>query len=541
LAFGTIALYIGHPYEDAYIVFKYIDNFASGRGIVYYPGGPHTEGFVDFLWVMVLSALVKIGFDVAFAAVFCTALAAGAVAAIYARWKTPDTRFPLYALFLSAVLFSRAALAGYGGFASMVFSAITLALYACVVEGSFSSLMAIPWLGLMAALLRADGVVIATGFTGVGAFLAWRSNAAKSFFGHVFAVTVLAVVYYICRFSYFGLALPLPLYVKKTGFLWERLSFNLKWLFSPYGAAIPVLWLFGMRRPLRDALKEQWKRMCLGFIPIAMYFAALSFAMQAQNVHRRFQSPIMIVLIFACFLAVCHLQSDRFKRHRLVIIAYVLFLTVQGMMLLADFYQRRGDYGYLNTFSALLSRRLPLDKTMVITEAGCLAYWNRGKVVDLVGLNDPYAATHDDTTEYLEQLNPDILMWDHHRTMYGVKKEGDPNVKKFDSQMIRGIVQPRYEPYLLGERVSGAKLYKAAMAPMVMSRYFFRHENEYELYGVFYWGNYQNYYAIRKNLEVKKQILDDLAKTTDGYHLSYAQIKGFWPFQPLDSLLKETS
>src|SRR4051794_20721879 len=67
LGLGLSVLYVSHPHEDAYILFKYVRNFTSGLGIVFNAGGPHAEGATDFLWFALLSAFTWIGFDVAVA------------------------------------------------------------------------------------------------------------------------------------------------------------------------------------------------------------------------------------------------------------------------------------------------------------------------------------------------------------------------------------------------------------------------------------------------------------------------------------------
>lgn len=41
--------------DDANIFFVYARNLATGKGIVFYPGGEHVEGFTSFLWLLVTS------------------------------------------------------------------------------------------------------------------------------------------------------------------------------------------------------------------------------------------------------------------------------------------------------------------------------------------------------------------------------------------------------------------------------------------------------------------------------------------------------
>ena len=64
LIFNFILISNGHFHEDAYILFIYVENFVNGNGITYYSDGPHIEGATDFLWLMLLIFLVKLGLNV---------------------------------------------------------------------------------------------------------------------------------------------------------------------------------------------------------------------------------------------------------------------------------------------------------------------------------------------------------------------------------------------------------------------------------------------------------------------------------------------
>ena len=58
---GTLALAFWHARvyqfltDDAYISFRYADNFARGDGLVFNPGGERVEGYTNFLWVLLLA------------------------------------------------------------------------------------------------------------------------------------------------------------------------------------------------------------------------------------------------------------------------------------------------------------------------------------------------------------------------------------------------------------------------------------------------------------------------------------------------------
>src|SRR5262245_8461395 len=47
--------------DDTFISFRFAENFAAGRGLVFNPG-EQVEGYSNFLWTLILGALAKLGF-----------------------------------------------------------------------------------------------------------------------------------------------------------------------------------------------------------------------------------------------------------------------------------------------------------------------------------------------------------------------------------------------------------------------------------------------------------------------------------------------
>ena len=87
---GIAYLDVRHPHEDAYILFRYVNNLVTGEGISFNPGGPPTEGATDLLWMILLSGLVRLGVDVARAAVLLNAAGCGLLAWVVVRvWLLP--------------------------------------------------------------------------------------------------------------------------------------------------------------------------------------------------------------------------------------------------------------------------------------------------------------------------------------------------------------------------------------------------------------------------------------------------------------------
>src|SRR5256885_13714278 len=43
------------PFDDTFISFRYAEHLAAGHGLVWNIGGPHTEGYTNFLFVLLLA------------------------------------------------------------------------------------------------------------------------------------------------------------------------------------------------------------------------------------------------------------------------------------------------------------------------------------------------------------------------------------------------------------------------------------------------------------------------------------------------------
>lgn len=56
-------LRMSFPFDDAYITFRYAENLAKGYGIVWNIGGPHTEGYTNFLLVFILAPFAFLNAD----------------------------------------------------------------------------------------------------------------------------------------------------------------------------------------------------------------------------------------------------------------------------------------------------------------------------------------------------------------------------------------------------------------------------------------------------------------------------------------------
>ena len=58
LFFIFVAWFWSYSIDDAFVTFRYAENFVNGHGFVFNPGDAPVEGYSNFLWLLILSGAV---------------------------------------------------------------------------------------------------------------------------------------------------------------------------------------------------------------------------------------------------------------------------------------------------------------------------------------------------------------------------------------------------------------------------------------------------------------------------------------------------
>lgn len=518
-AFNLALLHNGHFHEDAYILFTYVENVLNGHGVSYYPGGPPTEGATDFLWMWLLVLLGSTGIDVGIAAVALNSLGVALIVLVFAYdWlKAPLVSGwfrAILAPFLFLWLFSEALEAALGGFSVYLYMALVLLGYVSVSKPQL--ILFTPYLGIVIALFRPDGVIIGAGFTILGFFIAHARDCLRPYLiGCVIAV-VIGVVYFVARYSYFGYLLPLPLYVKSSTEGLVGLHENLSWLKQHRVFLYPLLLLGALyyRQSLRYLTLAT---------PVVLFFAILSVASQTQNVGYRFQGPIFILVYYVLLMllleAACRPAHARLKAVLIVIILPFFIGDAQRNYVKA--HASITNSNYINTFPLALRNLLPEDYIFALTEAGRLAYWNRSgnEIVDIVGLNNAYVARHPVTVDYLAELSPDIIMYHTDSALVVPAYEAGERPKAM-------LFAHGQAPHLIQGWSSGDR--KLGGSVVALTGYLQCFADQYDIFLVDYQedGSYLHVYGLKKTLGLRSIMAAALEASFDpSFQLSYMAMK----------------
>src|SRR5260221_6989417 len=547
---AVLFLYRSHPQDDAYILFGYVRRFVAGEGIVFYPGGPHAEGATDFLWFAALSLLHRLGLDIALSACLLNAAAGallgGLLAGAIARSSASTTHRVLLLGLLAPAALAGGAIAAAIGFGSLFFSAAAawaLVLAVEAIEGGAraeSAILAIPYVGLLLALIRPDGVVLGAAFVLVGAVSARRESCTRPFARRVLLVAALGAAYFAWRWSYFGLPLPLPLYVKGhaaressgTAMLAGAGSVG-GWFLHPSGGW-PLLLALVLVLAIGGGENRGPRLSPLGIAaaPFLAHLAVLSFARQSQNAALRFEAPAQTALL--CLLAIGAVRAMEIRGSSAMrCLVAVLALAggavgvVAGVKMLATYERLRT---YVDVFGPRLGAILePGDRVALGDQAGRIPYWTSARMFDLVGLNTERTALAPPDGAYLASLDPDVFL------LY-------TGANTFDLPAMSGDVVPlRVEDLSKSVRPEFRRMYEHGIAQYgstsipdnacnVIAAKFLADSDRYDLYAVKYMASYKHVYALKRGFPRAPEILDALrASAKPEAYRSYAQVVGL-PF-----------
>lgn len=206
--------------DDAFITFRYSDNFARGFGLVFIPG-EWVEGYTNFLWAVTLGLLGKLGIQIPFAGLMLNllafAIAVAAVAVTVARAAPGGARIPWGAIAVaSSLAFVTFASSGLETMPAAMFVALGMLASTSSRVGAplFSSVMLV-----CAAMSRPDHILY--GFAmglGVLAEALWERRAivqrAAMFAG---PWLLIFVPYWLIRWRVYGDFYPNTYYAKSGG------------------------------------------------------------------------------------------------------------------------------------------------------------------------------------------------------------------------------------------------------------------------------------------------------------------------------------
>lgn len=225
--------------DDAFISFRYVDNWTRGLGLVF-NAGERVEGYTHFLWIVLLAALHRLGFDMSTLGRYVPIIAwAALLAVLFVRsgparpWKPGAVHDPWLALPIAAwglALHHDARVYASGGLETSLFALLLAGgLLLVAAERPRIELAAVVY--ALAVLARPEGLLYSA-TAGAHVLWRWRSWREVGRFAAIWAALVAPWVAW--KLVYYGTVLPNTYYAKSAalahwsqGWVYTRLYFTI--------------------------------------------------------------------------------------------------------------------------------------------------------------------------------------------------------------------------------------------------------------------------------------------------------------------------
>jgi len=316
-AAGWRAAALAWTCDDAFITFRYAQNFVDGNGLVFNldPLEAPVEGYTNFSWTMWMAFGAMFGFGhdgleswSIFWGVVCHA---GVVLLLSAMaWRASSGR--------AIVPVAACAYAAIHHAASLAPAGLETALFVLLGTAMARLAMALrcareAWLmgflGVLCAMTRPDGgIFVAMGGLFV-LFDAWRRKTPKLLLAYVLPFVLVFVPYLLWRHSFYGAWVPNTAVAKSAsepffalGWPYVRDFFLCYWALLP--GVVPVLW-FALRRPdpLATISPFLGRRPWLVLLAFLGPYVAFVIWVGGDFMFSRFLLPVLPLLLFGWDLA----------------------------------------------------------------------------------------------------------------------------------------------------------------------------------------------------------------------------------------------
>ncbi len=467
--------------EDAYILYRYVDMFNKGYGITYYPGAQPIEGATDFLWLVMLIGISKLGFDVGTAAILLNSIGVFIVNFILLKliFRIENITQRIFFASISILwLLFYPLIAALGGFSVLMYCGLFIIPLFLIHDRIH--LAYIPLFAISLGLFRPDGVVLGFFLTLITLYLLIkekRNHVIKLFSLNILIAVGIGFFYYIWRYNYFGNALPLPLYVKQTGGFIVNLKNNISnaLLYKHFFIYVFIIMIFCV---------FYWKiakSKLILLVPALFLYLFLSISHQSQNIGFRFQATIIISMIFVITAIIVEIINKKTPKSYLIYFVPFLFLIADLKTineLKYRFNKNANNEISIPEFTHEFSKKLLKgNETIALTEAGFFSFFQtkNNKLIDLVGLNTPYTAKNKLNLKYYTALDPDVIYYMRPNKM-------PPN--EFNNKLYKKVetVAEFQNAYDLNEIWNLAKYSKVPLATQQSIIYLSKHWNEYDVY-----------------------------------------------------------
>ena len=444
LAFASIAIQNWNMvFDDAFISYRYAQNLAMGHGITWNPGYPPTEGYTNFLLVLILAPVIWAGFDpLLFTRILSFVCVIAMSGILFTVAKRQYSCSPTVASMIAALVFLVPAtevlcLAGLETVIYAFFLLITFIAGITFIDRNqlshsilFSSLLILTMLLRPEAALLYPVVSIATVIVAIR-----HKSTLKPLMAGFFALLVMGGAYLAWKYLHFGHLLPNPFFVKAAGQdFFNPDGLRSAMFFINEYALLLFLALFGLIRPFVTGHPNQrWNKLVVvtGSAFVVVYCLFFSHIDTLMDIYGRFLYPLvpLVILLATPTLAKALGFIESVSTHRKYVlpglmVVFLLVFAPTDISRLPDRLNKLFSNNNFQSYESYMGKELRTSKALArfpqikkvriaFADAGVMPYYSGAIWLDVVGLNDGFIARtreKDKLTDYFFDWSADLVI-----------------------------------------------------------------------------------------------------------------------------------
>lgn len=390
-------------HDDAYITLRYAFNFLNGHGLLWNPGEAPVEGYSNFLFLLLISALGYLGIDLQLASQLLNVLAYAGILAVlfvYARHYERSQQRVTTAFILCSLLFVsdwNLIIWSFGGLEAVFLALLILSAVVLFVRylesDSISLLVTSSVMFCLAGMTRLDsGLFIALS----GFVLVIRSVAEKKY-SHVlyFALPGLIFIpFFVGRYWYYGDLFPNTFYAKAGNYSFYRLFtgsiYNLLYLLMP-PFLLSLVFLLAFRQ--RKQVKNDSRLRYLLLLAVTQFCYVLYSGGDHMPAFRFYVSIEPVLLITLYHLLSYETGQWTLRRSKAVVSALACYLVLQVAFHLFVPIKADNAAFFGKIIGEYINKNFPEGSLVALNTAGSTPYYAPDmNFIDMLGLNDYHIA-----------------------------------------------------------------------------------------------------------------------------------------------------
>jgi arabinofuranosyltransferase len=219
-----------------------------------------------------------------------------------------------------------------------------------------------------------------------------RKLEDKTYFS---VVTLIAIIYFVVRWRYFGYMLPNTFYAKSA------IAFDIYRVIQYFIDNIKYITVL----PLLFFIKDKSYQILL----VVSLLVNLLYA--TSNLQMNFFDRFAFQTLIPFYIVAIQFAIDEINLNKIIAIAFLLIGTIWGsysyINVMQYYANLRNAHGRLGV---ALSEFKNKNLTLLAGDVGILPYYAEWKTIDFIGLTDSFVAHNGFTEGYLVAVNPDLIV-----------------------------------------------------------------------------------------------------------------------------------